>query len=90
MNEILHANIFFMIASLGVLVLTVLACVLLYHLVKVARSIRRIVERVELGSEVLADDIENIRETLNPARLITMVMSYLPGMNPKRRRRSDD
>ena len=88
MDEVLHANIFFVIASLGVVMLTILVCVLLYQLIKIVRSIRRIVERVEAGSEVLADDIENIRENLNPARLISFVMSFVPGAQPKRRRRT--
>ena len=37
----------------------------------------------EAGSEVLADDIENLRENFNPARLISFVMSLLPGAKPK-------
>ena len=89
MDEVLHANIFFVIASLGVVALTILVCVLLYQLIKIVRSIRRIVERVEVGSEVLADDIENIRENLNPARLISFLMGFVPGAAaPKRRRRT--
>ena len=92
MNEILHANIFFFIASVGVVLFTFLVCVLLYQLLKIVRSIRRIVERVEAGSEVLADDIENLRENLNPARLVTFVMGLIPGMAPppRRRRRKDE
>lgn len=88
MTETLHANIFFIIASVGIVVLTSLACILLYQLIKIVRLIRKIVERVEAGTEVLADDIENLRETLNPARLITFVMGMIPGMAPKKRRRS--
>lgn len=87
MSEILHANIFFVIASVGVVAFTILTCVLLYQLIKIVKSVRRIVERVEAGSEVLADDIENIRENLNPARLVSFVMGMMPGATPKRRRR---
>ena len=87
MNEVLHANIFFVIASVAVVLFTLLVCVLVYHLIKIVKSIRRIVERVEVGSEVLADDLENIRESLNPARLIQFVMSFMPGVTPKRRSR---
>lgn len=68
---------------------TLLVCVLLYHLIKIVRAVRRIVERVEAGSEVLADDIDNIRASLNPARLIGFVMSLVPGgLAAKKRRRS--
>ena len=86
MTEVLHANIFFVIASVGVVALTILACVLLYQVIKIVRSIRRIVDRVEAGSEVLAEDIENIRENLNPAKLVTFVMNLIPGMSMPRRR----
>lgn len=87
MNEVLHANIFFVITSVAVVLFTLLVCVLLYQLIKITKSIRRIVERVEAGSEVLAEDMENIRASLNPARLIQFVMSFMPGAAPKRRSR---
>ncbi len=88
MAEVLQANIFFMIASFGVIVLTTLVCILLYQLIKIVRSVRRIVEKVEEGSEVIMDDIDNIREAFNPARLITFVMGMMPGAKPKRSRRT--
>ena len=93
MSEVLHANIFFVITSVAVVLFTLLVCVLLYHLIKIVKSIRRIIERVEVGSEVLSEDIENIRESLNPARLIQFVMSFMPGAAPKkrtRRKKSDE
>lgn len=86
MSEVLQANIFFVITSVAVVIFTLLVCVLVYQLIKIVKSIRRIVERVEAGSEVLAEDIENIRESLNPARLIQFVMSFMPGAAPKKRR----
>lgn len=88
MNEILHANIFFIITSIAVVLFTLLVCVLLYHLIKIVKSVRRIVERVEEGSEVIAEDIEHIRSSLNPARIIQFVMSMMPGAAPTRRTRS--
>lgn len=94
MNEILHANIFFIIASVGVVVFIILTTLILYQLYKVVRSVRRIVDRVDHGTEVLVEDIDDIRENLNPANIIAFVMKFIPGMvqPPKRRRRrmSDD
>lgn len=88
MSEVLHANIFFVITSVAVVLFTLLVCVLLYHLIKIVKSVRRIVDRVEVGSEVLAEDIEHIRSSLNPARLIQFIMSMMPGGAPRRRTRS--
>lgn len=86
MSEVLHANIFFVIASIGVVLFTLLVCVILYHLLKIVKSVRRIVERVEEGTEVIADDIEQLRNSFNPARLIQFVMSMMPGVMPSKRR----
>ena len=87
MEDVLHANIFFFITAIGIIVLTTLGCILLYQLIKIVRSIRRIVERVEAGSEVILDDIENLRENLNPANLVAFLMRFVPGAQPPRRRR---
>lgn len=89
MTEVLHANIFFIIASVATVCFTLLLCVLLYHVIKIVRSIRRIVERVESGSEALAGDIEELRANLNPARLFGFIMNIIP-TNRSRSRHSDE
>ncbi len=61
MNEILHANIFFVIASVATVLFCVFVCFILYHAYKIVRSLRRIVERIEEGSEVIADDVAFVR-----------------------------
>ena len=80
LNEILHANIFFIIASVGVVLFIIITSLILYHVLKVVQAVRRIVERVERGSEVLAEDIEDIRHNLNPTRIITFIMNLIPGI----------
>ncbi len=87
MTEVLHANIFFIITSVAVVIFSLLLCVLMYQLIKIVKAIRRIVERVEEGTEVLADDIENIRASFNVTRLIQFIMSVVPGAQPKRSRK---
>lgn len=86
MSEVLQANIFFIIASIGVVAFVILLSVLLYHLIKIARSVERIVDRVEAGSEVIAEDISQLRENLNPARLVSFVMGLVSGKKTTRRR----
>lgn len=92
MNEVLHANIFFVITSIAVVLFTILVCLVLYHVLKIVKAVRRIVDRVEAGSEVIAEDLENLRDNLNPAKLIGLVMSWMPNARPRRRtrRKSDD
>jgi len=47
MSEVLQANIFFFITSVAVILFTLLLCIALYHVVKILKSIRRVMEKVE-------------------------------------------
>lgn len=43
------------------------------------------VERVETGSQALAEDIEELKASLNPARLFGFIMNIIPtGRNNNR------
>lgn len=79
MTEILQANIFFVIASIGVVIFIIITSLILFHVYKIVRSVRRIVERVEAGSVALAEDIDDLRSNLNPTKLISFIMSFVPG-----------
>lgn len=61
MEEVLHANIFFFITGIAVIVFTFVSTIALYHLIKILKSVRRIVDRVEMGAETIVDDIEQLR-----------------------------
>lgn len=74
MTEVLHANIFFFITSVAVVLFTLLLCVLLYHVIKIVRSVRRIVERVEHGSEVIAEDMAHLRTYVAEGSLISSIL----------------
>ena len=79
MSEILHANIFFIIASIGVVLFIIITSLILFHVYKIVRTLRRIIDRVEVGSMALAEDIDDLRNSLNPTKLIAFVMSLIPG-----------
>lgn len=86
MTEVLHANVFFFITTVAVVVFTILACVLVYYLIRIVRSIDRIVARIDEGSEVISEDLASIRETLHPKQLMRFAATIFGG----RRRRRDD
>lgn len=90
MTEVLHANIFFVIASVGVVLFTFLVCIALYHVIKVIRSIRRIVERIEAGSEIVAEDLQDLRTTLSPRRIISLFFGMMGGRASRSRRRRNE
>jgi hypothetical protein len=61
MSEVLRADIFFFITGIAVIIFTFFLCIVLYHLIKILKAIRRIIDRVEAGTATLTDDIERLR-----------------------------
>jgi hypothetical protein len=90
MNEVLHANIFFFIASIATVIFCILTCIILYHVLKIAKSIRSIVERVDASSEQIAQDISNVREFVASGsawgRVVQFLMSFAGGFGRGGRR----
>lgn len=79
MSEILQTNIFFVITSIAVVVFTIFVCVILYHVIRILRSIRKIVNRVEEGSEVIAEDVSQLRAYVVEGSLVSQIMSFFFG-----------
>lgn len=76
MNEILQANIFFFIASVATVIFLILISFILFHIIKIVKSIRSIVDKIEAGSEVLADDVSKLRsQIVNGGGFITKFIS---------------
>jgi hypothetical protein len=79
MNEVLHANVFFFITGIAVIVFTALLCVALFHIIKVIKSLRRIMDRIEVGTEIIADDILNARAYFTEGGFFTRLFTTLMG-----------
>lgn len=96
MTEVLHANIFFVITSIAVVVFITLITIALYHAIKIIKSLRRIVERIEMGSERIAEDVDDVREFVrntNPiAQILRFAMSFRqpPSRRTHRTRSTED
>lgn len=90
MNEVLHANIFFFIASVATVVFCVLICFILYHVLKIVKSLRAIIERIEAGSEIIAQDVAHVRELVASggvwSRLVQFIIGSSRGNSRKRQR----
>lgn len=81
----LHANIFFVIASIATVVFCIFICFILYHVYKIARALRRIVDRIEAGSEVIAEDVAFVRSFVHGG--ITNLFSLFGGSGRARKRK---
>lgn len=86
MSEILHANIFFVIASIGTVIFILLVSVALYQVLRILRSVRRIVERVEEGSETIAEDVAQLRSYVISGSLFSQIISLFMGTKATRSR----
>lgn len=79
MSEVLQANIFFAIASIAFVIATLFVCVILYHIIKLIQSIRRIIDRIDESSEVIADDVAQLRTYVQEGTFVSQIMSLIFG-----------
>ncbi len=92
MNEILHANIFFLIASIATVCFCAFVCVILYHVIRVLQTIRAILDRIEAGSEVIAQDLAELRQVVRDGGVLTRLFALLFGSTSttqKKRKRTN-
>lgn len=82
MSEVLQANIFFLITGIAVIVFTFLLCIALYHFIRLLASVRRVMNRIEAGSEVIAADFERMHAFLTEEGLLSRILGSIMG-SPK-------
>jgi hypothetical protein len=86
MNEVLHANIFFLIASIATVIFSILACMILYQVIKITKVIRSILERIESGSEKIAKDVAHVRSLVSNGGVVSRVITFFVGATGAGRR----
>ena len=77
MEEVLHANIFFIIASIGTVLLFVLMAIVLFYVIKILKKILRLIERVEAGSEQIAADLSYFRTQVTEGGFFSRILSWI-------------
>lgn len=90
MTEVLQANIFFFITSIAVVVFTVLVCVAVYYVIRILRTVGKIVERVDLGSETIAEDISQLRSYIAEGSLMSQIVGLFIKTKKKSRRKNEE
>ncbi len=88
MDEILHANIFFFIASAATVIFCILISVALYQVIKILKLLRSVMERVEAASELVAEDVANVRAFIKNGSLLSRVVGFMMGGGFGKRKRS--
>ncbi len=93
MNDILHANIFFFITSIAVILVTFLIAWALYYIVGILKNVRDISDRVDRGSIELEADLKELRhnikhEGMKVATLYAFFRNLMTSFLPKRKKRT--
>ena len=88
MGDVLQTNIFFFITAAAVIILTIFLAIIFFHVIKITKCVRRIVEQVEEGSEMLMEDLQHVRRVVSGT---STMMSHLLGFKASmRHERSGD
>lgn len=88
MSEVLHADIFFFITGIAVIVCSAILCVALFHAIKVLKSIRRIMNRIEANVEVITEDMYQVREYFTQEGFLSRLFATLTGSASRARTRT--
>jgi hypothetical protein len=88
MTEVLHANIFFFIASMATVVFCIIVSMVLYQVYKIMYSIRLIVSRIEMQSGQIAEDIDAMRTFVRRGSFVSTLFNFFTGQVRGRRRSS--
>lgn len=83
MSEVLQANVFFFITGIAVIVFTLLLSIALYHIIRILKSLRRVMDKIEIGSEIIAEDMQSVREYFTEKSLFSRVLGGMLGTSGK-------
>ena len=86
MTGVTYADIFFVISSIGTIIFTLLVGVILYQIIKILHVTRRLLERIDAGSEQLAEDLHHVRAVIAQGGILSRVVGFfLPTRTTKPR-----
>ncbi len=64
MNTLIHADIFFYVTTIVVILLAVLVSILIFFLIKISRNVSEIVKKVKKESDNIVEDVSSFREKI--------------------------
>jgi hypothetical protein len=86
MSEVLHANIFFIIASVATVVFSIFIGLILYQFYKIMLLIRGILVRFDSASEVVAEDVAHVRQLVASGGILSSLFGLAFATKKKRSR----
>lgn len=88
MDEVLQANIFFYIASVAVVIFTLIVALVLFQIYKIIKLIRSILERIESASEIVSDDVAAVRRLIASQGLVASIIGFVLKANKKKTKKT--
>lgn len=86
MDSFMQLDIFFFIASIGFVVLGLLGVIALLYVIKVIRSFKRILVRIETSMDTIGDATLELVETLRAHPLVRFLLPAIKHMKTKRKK----
>lgn len=69
MANLVHADIFFFISTIGFIIFGIMFIVLLYKIIKIADTLSRITKKVESGIDTIGDTTKEVIEDMKDSLL---------------------
>lgn len=97
MNTLIHADIFFFITSIAVVIFAIGTIIVFYYIVRLMKDVKYIAEKIRLESDHVTEDIAAIRERIRNGEskalsIMARMFTFFIGksLNKKRRPKSRD
>lgn len=89
MNTLIHADIFFFITTIVVIVLALGVCIALFYIIRILRNFSDVSDKVKIESTEIIQDIKHAREKIKSQGLgfsyIKHIVGFLMKINKKRK-----
>ena len=90
MSEIVHADIFFFITAIAVIVVGIGMAVTFFYIIFILRDVRAVVKKVRKASDELEKDFEDLRvniknEGVRVKTVFELVLAFIARQIPKKR-----
>lgn len=88
METFIHADIFFFITSIAVILLTAALVALLIYLIRILRDLKKISAKVKDETELVAGDIDDLRrKTKEEGYRLKNFISFFSGLGKSRKKK---
>ena len=90
MDEVMQANIFFIIASVATVIFSLVIALVLFQIYKIVKIMRSIIERIDRVSETATEDAAQLRQFIAGGGVFATVAKLFMKHKHRRTHRAQD